>query len=56
VARHERMVALVEQMPRLRQRLAEAVLPQDKTMLQRQIDRLVYGLTEKIGIVEGSNT
>ena len=58
------MVALVEQMLRLHQRLAEAVLPQDKTQLQRQIDatdqqidRLVYelyGVTEEeIGIVEG---
>jgi hypothetical protein len=58
------MVTLVEQMLQLHKRLAEAVLPQDKTMLQRQIeatdqqiDRLVYelcGLTEdEIGIVEG---
>jgi hypothetical protein len=63
-ARHERMVALVEQMLHLHQRLAEARLPQEKTMLQRQIeatdgqiDRLVYelyGLTEEeIGTVEG---
>ena len=38
-----------EQMLRLHKRLTEAVLPQDKTQLQRQIDRLVYDLTRHIG-------
>ena len=64
VARHDRMVALVEAMLDLHRKLAAAVTGQEKTVLQRQIvatdrqiDRLVYelyGLTEEeIGIVEG---
>jgi len=64
VARHDQMVALVERMLDLHKRLAAAQLPQERTMLQRQIeatdkqiDRLVYelyGLTEEeIAIVEG---
>jgi len=63
-ARHDRMVALVERMLDLHERLEKAKAPDDKTKLQRQIDatdheidRLVYdlyGLTEEeIGIVEG---
>jgi len=57
------MVALVERMLDLHKRLAEAKLPMEKTLLQRQIeatdrqiDQLVYawyGLTEQeIRIVE----
>ena len=64
VARHDRMVALVEAMLDLHRKLAAAVTDQEKTVHQRQIvatdrqiDRLVYelyGLTEaEIGIVEG---
>ena len=64
VARHDRMVALVEAMLDLHRKLAAAVTDQEKTVFQRQIvatdrqiDRLVYelyGLTEEeIGIVEG---
>jgi len=64
VARHNQMVALVERMLDLHKRLSAAQLPQERTMLQRQIeatdkqiDRLVYelyGLTEEeIAIVEG---
>ncbi len=64
VARHDRMVALVERMLDLHKRLAAAKTPTDKTLLQRQIaatdaeiDRLVYdlyGLTdEEIAVVEG---
>ena len=63
-ARHARMVGLVEGMLALHKRQAEARLPQEKEMIQRQIqatdgqiDRLVYelyGLTEEeIKIVEG---
>ena len=63
VARHDRMVALVEAMLDLHRKLAAAVTDQEKAVLQRQIaatdrliDRLVYelyGLTEEeIGIVE----
>ncbi|MCK4824783.1 restriction endonuclease subunit R, partial [bacterium] len=63
--RHDRMVELVEQMLDLNKQLAEVKVPQDKTVLQRQIettdrqiDELVYelyGLTdEEIRIVEGS--
>lgn len=63
-ARHARMVGLVEGMLGLHKRQAEARLPQEKEMLQHQIqatdgqiDRLVYelyGLTgEEIKIVEG---
>lgn len=56
-ARHDQMVALVEQMLALHKRLAAAKTPHEKTVLQtqievtdRQIDRLVYvlyGLTEE---------
>jgi hypothetical protein len=64
VKRHERMVALVENMLGLHKRLAAAGSPQEKELLQRQIaytdreiDALVYelyGLTdEEIRIVEG---
>ena len=64
VARHDRMVALVQAMLALHQQLAAAHTPNEKTMLQRQItatdqqiDKLVvelYGLTEEeVGIVEG---
>jgi type I restriction-modification system DNA methylase subunit/predicted type IV restriction endonuclease len=64
-ARYDRMVDLVEQMLELHKQLAEAKVPQAKTVLQRQIeatdrqiDQLVYelyGLTgEEIRIVEGS--
>jgi hypothetical protein len=63
-ARHDRMVALVEQMLALHKQLAAAKTPDAKTVLQRQvdatdkqIDRLVYelyGLTEEeIAVVEG---
>ena len=65
VARHDRMVSLVEQMLALHKQLPEARTPHEKTALQRQIeatdgqiDALVYelyGLTEEeIRIVEGS--
>ncbi len=65
VARHDRMVSLVEQMLSLHKQLPEAGTPHEKTALQRrieatdgQIDALVYelyGLTEEeIRIVEGS--
>jgi hypothetical protein len=64
VARHARMVELVEGMLALHKQAVTARLPQDKEMIQRQIqatdahiDRLVYelyGLTEEeIKIVEG---
>jgi hypothetical protein len=64
-ARHDRMVALVEQMLDLHRQLAKAKTPHEKTALERQIDtaaaqidRLVYdlyGLTdEEIRIVEQS--
>jgi hypothetical protein len=63
-ARHDRMVALVEQMLSLHKQLAAAKTPDSKTVLQRQIeatdkqiDRLVYelyGLTEEeMYIIEG---
>jgi predicted nucleic acid-binding Zn-ribbon protein len=63
-ARHDRMVALVEQMLSLHKKLAEAKTDHEKTNLQRQIDatdrqidRLVYELyeltEEEIKIVEG---
>ena len=63
VARHDKMVALVRRMLDLHKRLANATLPDDKTLLQRQIDTTdrqidtlvyeLYGLTEEeIGIVE----
>lgn len=64
VARHDRMVALVEKMLDLNTRLAAAKAPHEKEALagmidatDRQIDRLVYelyGLTEEeIAVVEG---
>ena len=65
VARHDKMVALVERMLALHRKLAAATVPPDKELYQRQIeatdrqiDRLVYelyGLTEEeIKIVEGA--
>ncbi|MBA4397494.1 MAG: restriction endonuclease subunit M, partial [Syntrophus sp. (in: bacteria)] len=65
-ARHDRMVALVEQMLSLHRKLAEAKTDHEKTTLQRQIDatdrqidRLVYELyeltDEEIRIVEGAH-
>ena len=65
VARHDRMVALVETMLDLHKRLSAENNPQVKTALQRQIDatdkqidRLVYELyeltEEEIAIVEGN--
>jgi hypothetical protein len=64
-ARHDQMVALVEQMLTLHQRLAAAKTPPEQTALERQItatdtqiDRLVYdlyGLTEEEkNLVEGA--
>ena len=64
VARHDRMVALVERMLDLHKKFASEGAPHVKTVLQRQIeatdreiDRLVYelyGLTDdEIAIVEG---
>jgi len=64
-ARHDRMVALVEQMLKLHEDLAAAKTAHDKTLLERQIaatdrqiDKLVYelyGLTaDEIAIVEGA--
>ncbi len=63
-AKHDKMVALVERMLDLHERLAKAKAPDDKIKLQRQIDATdreidqlvydLYGLTEEeIGIVEG---
>jgi hypothetical protein len=65
VARHDRMVALVEKMLDLNKRLAAAKAPHEKEALagmidatDRQIDRLVYelyGLTEdEVAVVEGA--
>jgi adenine-specific DNA-methyltransferase len=65
VARHDRMVALVERMLGLHKKLAAAAIPADKDLYRRQIeatdrqiDALVYelyGLTEQeIAIVEGA--
>ncbi|KAF5063894.1 hypothetical protein DSECCO2_290040 [anaerobic digester metagenome] len=65
VARHDRMVALVEKMLDLHKRLAAAKVSHEKEVLagmiyatDRQIDRLVYelyGLTEEeIAVVEGA--
>jgi hypothetical protein len=62
-ARHDRMVALVEQMLSLHKKLAAAKAEHDKTILQRQIDATdhlidqlvyeLYGLTEEeIRIIE----
>ncbi len=66
VARHDRMVALVERMLALHNRLAEARTPQAKSVHQQQIevtdraiDALVYelyGLTEEeIAVAEGTS-
>lgn len=66
-ARHDRMVALVEQMLKLHESLAAAKTGHDKTLLERQIaaterqiDALVYelyGLTDdEIAIVEGAGS
>ena len=66
VARHDRMVALVEQMLALHKQLPEARTPHEQTALQRRIevkDRQIYalvyelyGLTdEEIRIVEGTS-
>jgi hypothetical protein len=65
VARHDKMVTLVERMLDLNKRLPEARTDQDQTLIQRQvaatdkeIDELVYeiyGLTEEERkIVEGT--
>jgi len=67
VARHDRMVALVERMLDLHKRLSAAKTPDDKTRLQRQIDATdreidclvydLYGLTDdEIAIVEGTSS
>jgi len=67
VARHDRMVSLVERMLDLHKQLSEARTPQEQTALQRrieatdkQIDALVYelyGLTEdEITIIEGQSS
>jgi hypothetical protein len=64
-ALHDKMVSLVESMLELHKKLSAAKTPNEKTVLQRQIDstdeqidRLVYelyGLTEEeIQIVEGA--
>ena len=64
VARHDHMVALVEQMLSLHKQLPQARTPHEQTALERQIeatdrqiDALVYELyaltKEEIGIVEG---
>jgi hypothetical protein len=64
-ARHDRMVAQVDQMLRLHKELAAASTPTEKTPIERQIeatdrqiDRLVYdryGLSEEeVRIVEGT--
>ena len=64
VARHDRMVALVERMLDLHKKLSAATIPADKSLYQRQIeatdrqiDSLVYELyeltEEEIAIVEG---
>ncbi len=60
VARHDRMVALVEAMLDLNRRLAAAKTAHEREVLagmigatDRQIDRLVYGLSEgEVAIVE----
>ncbi|KUK63698.1 MAG: hypothetical protein XD82_0160 [Methanoculleus marisnigri] len=65
VARHDRIVTLVEQMLDLNKRLAAAKAPHEKEVLagmigttDRQIGRLVYelyGLTEdEVAVVEGA--
>jgi adenine-specific DNA-methyltransferase len=64
VARHDRMVALVERMLELHKKLAAATIPADKALYERQIeatdreiDALVYELyeltEEEIAIAEG---
>jgi len=64
VARHDRMVSLVEQMLVLHKQLPQVGTPHEKTALERQIEAMdgqidalvyeLYGLTEEeIGIVEG---
>ena len=64
-ARHDKMVALVERMLALHQKLAAATVPPDKELYQRQIeatdrqiDALVYELyeltEEEVEIVEGA--
>ncbi len=64
VARHDKMVKLVERMLKLHKDLPDAKTPGEETRIQRQIDatdreidRLVYELyglsEEEIGIVEG---
>jgi hypothetical protein len=63
-ARHDQMIDMVDQMLTLHKQLADAKVPQSKTILQRQIetidrqiDQLVYDLyeltEEEIKIVEG---
>ncbi len=65
IAKHDRLVGLVDQMLRLHKRLATVRIEQERTALQRQIaateleiDRAVYelyGLTEEeVGIVEAT--
>jgi hypothetical protein len=65
VARHDRMVALVQSMLDLHKQLASAAGEHERTLLQRRIeatdrhiDRLVYELydltEEEIGIVEAA--
>jgi hypothetical protein len=65
VARHDKMVALVEHMLELHKKLAAATVPADKELYQRQIeatdrqiDALVYELyglaEEEIAIVESA--
>jgi type I restriction-modification system DNA methylase subunit len=59
---HDKLVALVEKMLALHQQLAAAKTPQDTNLLQRQIDatdkqidQLVYALTdEEIALVKGA--
>ena len=64
MARHDKMVALVERLLALHKRLAAATIPADKNLYQRQIeatdrqiDALVYELyglmVEEIRVVEG---
>jgi hypothetical protein len=66
VAKHDKMVSLVEQMLDLHKKLVAAKLPNEKIQLQRQIDntdsqidRLVYDLynltPDEIKIIEGGS-
>jgi len=66
-ARHDKMVAFVEQMLSLNKKLADAKTEHEKTTIERQIDatdhqidKLVYELyeltDEEIGIVEGNGS